>query len=133
MLVITSGSTLRAPSAACGHEAAKGVIVDEPDPFVVPSPSHRIGDAPFRSRVVLRGLVLQVEAVAWGGGPVLEVTVSDGSGAICLAFLGRRAIGGVEPGREVTAAGTVGRRRGRPLLLNPSYWLHAPLEESPRA
>jgi hypothetical protein len=44
-------------------------------------------------------------------------------------FLGRRGIAGIEPGRELTATGTVGRRLGRPIVLNPRYWLHAPLVE----
>jgi hypothetical protein len=133
MLVMTSASTFQAPLPTRCHEAAKGVIVDQPDPFVAPSPSHRVGDAPTRSRVVLRGLVVGVEVVPWGGGPVLEVTISDASGAMRLAFLGRHSIGGVEPGRVLTAAGTVGRRDGRPLLINPLYWLHAALEEGPHA
>ncbi len=133
MLVMTSASTFQAPAPIRGREAAKGAIVDQPDPFVAPSPSHRVGDAPTRSRVVLRGLVVDVEVVSWGGGPVLEVTISDGSGAMQLSFLGRHRIGGLEPGRVVTAAGTVGRRCGRQLLINPLYWLHAPLEEGPHA
>lgn len=106
---------------------------DDWDPFVAPQPSHRIADAPARGRVVLRGLVVGVEVAQWSGGAVLEVTLFDGSGEMCLAFFGRRQIGGIETGRVLTAGGTVGRRRGRPILLNPHYWLHAPLEEVPDA
>jgi RecJ-like exonuclease len=109
------------------------VTVDELDPFVAPSPSHQVGDVSARSRVVLRGLVVDAEVVPWDGGPVLEVTISDGSGAIRLAFLGRHRIGGVEHGRVLTVAGMVGRRHGRPLLIDPWCWLHAPLEEGRHA
>jgi hypothetical protein len=42
---------------------------------------------------------------------------------LCLAFLGRRRIAGIEPGRQLTAAGTVGFHHGRRVVLNPWYWL----------
>lgn len=103
--------------------------MDELDPFHAPQPTSTISDARGRSRVVLRGLVLDVDPVEWVGGPVLEVTVSDGSGSLCLAFFGRHRIGGLEPGRVVTVAGTLGTQAGRPTLLNPCYWLYAPLVE----
>ena len=95
------------------------------DPFVAPAPSHRVVDASVRSRVVLHGLVLDVRSADWVGGPVLEVTLSDGTGDVCLAFLGRRRIGGFELDRALTVAGVVGTRQGRALLMNPPYWLDA--------
>jgi hypothetical protein len=58
------------------------------------------------------------------GIPVLEVTLSDATGDLCLAFLGRRHIAGIDSGRELTAAGTLGIHRGRAVVLNPRYWLH---------
>ena len=105
-------------------------MLDELHPVVAPAPSHRIADAPARALVSLRGHVVDVDVGRWVGGPVLEVTVSDGSGSICLAFLGRRGIAGVGPGRVLTATGTIGRRLGRPIVLNPRYWLHASLGEA---
>jgi hypothetical protein len=103
--------------------------VDELDPFVAPVPAHQVGDAAIRSTVVVRGLVLGTVVAQWAGGPVLEVTLADGSGAICLAFLGRWSIAGVDPGRLLTAAGTVGCRQGRPVMLDPRVWLHGRLAE----
>lgn len=103
---------------------------DESHPVVAPAPSHRIADAPARALVSLRGRIVDVDVSHWVGGPVLEVTVSDSSSSICLAFLGRRGIAGLEPGRVLTATGTVGRRLGRPIVLNPRYWLHASLGEA---
>lgn len=97
---------------------------DPLDPFVAPKRSHWVADVPARSRVVVRGVVRDVRAARWVGGPVLEVAVSDGTGVLCLAFLGRRRIAGIEAGRELTAAGTIGSCRGRPVVLNPCYWLH---------
>lgn len=98
-------------------------------PFVAPRPSHRLEDAPLRSPVVLQGVVADVRATRWVGGPVLEVTLSDGTGGVCIAFLGRRRIAGVEVGRTLTVAGSLGSRRGRPILMNPQYWLHRPDSE----
>ncbi|MGQ0616127.1 MAG: hypothetical protein ACT4PW_03915 [Acidimicrobiia bacterium] len=100
----------------------------ELDPFIAPERSHSVADVPARSRVVVRGVVRDVRAARWAGGPVLEVALSDGTGELCLAFLGRRRIAGIEAGCELTAAGTVGSRRGRPVVLNPWYWLHAGAE-----
>lgn len=108
-------------------------MVGDLDPFVAPAPSHLVVDASVRSRVVLHGLVLDVHRADWVGGPVLEVTLSDGTGDVCLAFLGRRRIGGIELGRALTVAGVVGVRRGRALLMNPHYWLDARKTEAPDA
>jgi hypothetical protein len=129
MPVITSPSTARTSAPATRRSAAATAIVDDLDPFVAPAPSHQVGDAATRSTVVVRGLVLGTVVAQWAGGAVLEVTLSDGSGAICLAFLGRWSIAGVDPGRLLTAAGTVGCRQGRTVILDPRVWLHGRLAE----
>jgi hypothetical protein len=95
------------------------------DPFVVPAGSVKIGLARPRRHVVLTGIVVRCELVGWAGGPVLEVDLRDETGVICLPFFGRRHLGGVAPGALVTAAGTVGRHGGRPVILNPQIWLRA--------
>jgi hypothetical protein len=124
MSVMTSAS-IPCMRSTRGPDAAGGVTVGDLDPFVAPSPSHRVADARMRSRVVLRGVVLDSHTVNWVGGPALEVTFADGTGVVRLAFLGRRRIAGIEPGRNMTVAGTVGSRHGRTVLMNPLYWLHA--------
>jgi hypothetical protein len=91
--------------------------------FVAPPATGGIGSAGQRQRVVLSGLVVRVVSAQWVGGPVLEVRLRDLSGEISLAFLGRKVVGGVEPGALVTVAGTVGRRQGRATILNPQIWL----------
>lgn len=93
------------------------------DPFVVPPASVKVGSAEPRCHVVLTGIVVGSERMEWAGGPVLEVQLRDETGALCLAFFGRGAIGGVEPGALVSAAGTVGWHRDRPTILNPQLWL----------
>ena len=114
MSVMTSTTSVGAAPVVCG----------DVDPFVAPAQSHRIADAPIRFRVVLKGLVVDVTVTQWAGRPVLEVTLTGGAGEIVLAFLGRHAVGGIGPARLLTAAGTVGLRGGRRLILNPIYWLH---------
>lgn len=73
--------------------------------------------------MVLDVTIERVESRAWVGGPVLEATVGDGSGSLALAFLGRRAVAGVEPGRALVAAGTVAVHAGRRVVMNPLIWL----------
>lgn len=71
------------------------------------------------------GTVSHQRADRGAGGPVLEVDLSDGTATLGLVFLGRRRIAGISIGRVVTAAGMVGTRHGRLVLLNPLYWLSA--------
>jgi hypothetical protein len=72
---------------------------------------------------VVAGVVTVAELAPWAGGPVLEVTVDDGTGELLLAFTGRRELAGVAPGRRLAAAGVVLVHRGRRALMNPAYWL----------
>ena len=55
--------------------------------------------------------------------PTLELLLVDGSGAISVVFLGRRAIAGVGVGTRMVVEGTVGVHRARLAILNPSYRL----------
>lgn len=122
-------STLYDRHPATTHSAPRHAwSTGEPDPFVAPVRSHWVAEAPARSRVIVRGVVRDVRATRWVGGPVLEVALSDSTGKLRLAFLGRRRIAGIEDGRELTAAGAVGFHRGRRVVLNPWYWLHAGAE-----
>ena len=61
----------------------------------------------------------------FSGTPALECTLVDGSGAINVVFLGRRAIAGVGPGTVMVVEGTVGRHRGLLAVINPEYELVA--------
>jgi RecG-like helicase len=92
------------------------------EPCRVPCATHSVRRAPDRRPVVLEGVVRAVDDVRWAGGPVREVTLADGSDTVTLVFFGRRAAG-LEPGRHVVARGTVGRHRGRRVVLNPATWL----------
>lgn len=83
----------------------------------------RIADVPEREVVVLGGEVQGVQVVPRAGSPSLEVTVHDGTGRAVAVFTGRRAIGGISPGRHLELEGLVRRQGNRLVMVNPSYTL----------
>ena len=76
-----------------------------------------------RRSVRVGGEVRSVRIVPRAGAPALEVTVSDGRGAVVGVFLGRRKIAGLSPGRRVAIEGVVARDGKRFLVFNPAYEL----------
>ena len=56
--------------------------------------------------------------------PTLEAELYDGSGMVTLVWLGRRRIGGIEPGAALTVRGRVALREGQCVIYNPHYELH---------
>jgi hypothetical protein len=58
--------------------------------------------------------------------PTLEADLYDGSDVVTLVWLGRRAIAGIEPGRQLTARGRLAVRDDRKVIYNPYYELEAP-------
>ena len=53
--------------------------------------------------------------------PALVVDLYDGSRTINLIWLGRRTIGGIEPGTYLRATGRVTFTRGIATIFNPAY------------
>ncbi|MFC7497409.1 MULTISPECIES: OB-fold nucleic acid binding domain-containing protein [unclassified Nocardioides] len=87
-------------------------------------PSHtRIGEAPDRERVRLRGTLQTVTLRPRGGVPALEAELSDGTGVITIVWLGRRRITGIGPGRSLSVEGRIGQQGGQRILFNPRYEL----------
>jgi hypothetical protein len=86
-------------------------------------PWKPIGDVQERDRAAVSGAVSWTRVDDWAGGSVLDVGLSDGTGAIQLCFLGRRHIDGIGPGVHLAAVGTVGVRHGRLVILNPDHRL----------
>lgn len=78
------------------------------------------------SVVHVAGVVRAVTLRPQGATPVLEVEVFDGTGALTLAFLGRRRVRGVETGRSLRASGRLVKRDGRLVVFNPAYELLPP-------
>lgn len=53
--------------------------------------------------------------------PALVAEVWDGKGVVNLIWVGRRSIGGIEPGTFLRARGRVATFKGTPTIFNPSY------------
>jgi hypothetical protein len=82
-------------------------------------------DISARTRIKVGGEVRSVRIVPRAGAPALEVTVTDGRGAVVGVFLGRRKIAGLSPGRKVAFEGVAARDGKRYLVFNPIYELLA--------
>jgi hypothetical protein len=93
------------------------------DPFVPPTHTTPLGQLGPRTRAAVSGTVVDASPMPWAGGEVLEVTIEDGTGSVVLAFFGRDAVAGVEPGQAVIAGGTAMAHRTRLVMLNPYVWL----------
>ena len=65
----------------------------------------------------VRALVLRPEV----GVPALEVELFDGSGTVCVIWLGRRHIAGIAPGISLAVTGRLVRQDGRLAMFNPQY------------
>lgn len=76
-----------------------------------------------RERVRIGGEVQSVQVIPRSGAPSLEVSVHDGTGRAVARFTGRRAIGGISPGRRLVLEGLARHELGHVVLLNPSYTL----------
>ncbi len=96
---------------------------DRPDGLTPPERTTPLSAIVRRQSCAVEGVVTDVAVRSWVGGPVLEVTLRDEGHELVLAFFGRSAIAGIEPGSYLCAAGVVGRHRCRPIMLNPRYWL----------
>ena len=73
--------------------------------------------------VCVSGTLRAVTLRPQGGVPSLEAELYDGSAKLKLVWLGRRKVGGVEPGRMIVARGRLTDQRGVLTLYNPSYEL----------
>lgn len=91
---------------------------------IVPGTSP-IGEVRHRDRAKVAGKLKTVRVQSWSGVPAFECTVVDGSGALTLVFLGRRAVAGLNPGTKLIAEGAIGSYKGRLAMLNPAYELLA--------
>jgi len=84
---------------------------------------QKIGDAPDREQVRLRGTLQTVTLRPRGGVPALEAELPDGTGMITIVWLGRRRITGIAPGRSMSVQGRIGLQDGQRILFNPRYEL----------
>ncbi|MGH3355453.1 MAG: OB-fold nucleic acid binding domain-containing protein [Nocardioidaceae bacterium] len=82
-----------------------------------------IRDAPERERVNVAGTLRHVTLRPRSGTPALEAELYDGTGSVTVVWLGRRRIGGIEPGTSVTVHGRVSTQDGERVIYNPRYEL----------
>lgn len=82
-----------------------------------------IANLPDREVVRVAGTLRTVTLRPRAGVPALVADLYDGSGSICLIWLGRRQIPGIEPGRALVATGRVTRDHESPVIFNPRYEL----------
>ncbi|MDN5745808.1 MAG: OB-fold nucleic acid binding domain-containing protein [Nocardioidaceae bacterium] len=82
-----------------------------------------IEQAPDREPVRLRGTLRTVTLRPHGGVPALEAELYDGTGTLTVIWLGRRRIGGIDPGRAIEITGRASTQNGVRMVYNPHYEL----------
>ena len=82
-----------------------------------------VSQCPNRERASVHGVLRTVTLRPRGGTPSLEAQLWDGTGTVELVWLGRRRIGGIEPGRAIVASGLISTADGRKTMFNPLYEL----------
>jgi hypothetical protein len=82
-----------------------------------------VADVQDRERVSVSGVLRSVTLRPREGVPALEAELYDGSGALDLVWLGRRAIAGIVPGRRLRVDGFACEIAGRRTMFNPRYEL----------
>lgn len=87
-----------------------------------------VGELDDRRRAVVSGVLRSVTLRPRESVPALMAELYDGTGSLDVVWLGRRRIGGIEPGRRIRLEGMVCLRDGRPLMYDPRYELYAPDE-----
>ena len=92
-----------------------------------------LGEVTYRRRAKVVGRVRSVNVGPLAGAPTFECVLVDGSGALTVAFLGRRSVAGIQPGKYLMLEGTVGSYQGRLAMLNPEYEFVADLDKSREA
>lgn len=84
-----------------------------------------VASAPLRDREIaeVRGVVRSVTIPPRRSVPVLVAELYDGRTSVNLIWVGRRRIGGIEPGAFLRARGRVAMKSGVPTIFNPPYEL----------
>jgi amino acid transporter len=83
-----------------------------------------IAQLQHRQRATVAGRIRSLRVHPGFDAPSLEVTLTDASGGELLAiFIGRKQIAGVRTGSQIVLTGTIGDRRGKLAILNPTYEL----------
>ncbi|MBR7829538.1 OB-fold nucleic acid binding domain-containing protein [Actinospica sp. MGRD01-02] len=76
-----------------------------------------------REAVCILGTLRTVTFQPRAGVPALQAELWDGTGAVTVVFLGRRAIPGITPGRAIKVRGRITALGGQRVIYNPIYEL----------
>ena len=76
-----------------------------------------------RQRACVSGTLRSVTLLPRAGVPALQAELYDGTGALSVVWLGRRQIGGIEPGRRIKVSGLITEAAGYRVIYNPRYEL----------
>lgn len=114
----------RSALARLGERLTKSVTQIEADELQ--EDAARMGCTPMcdlvdRQEATVSGTVRAVTLRPRVNVPALVVDLYDGSRTINLIWLGRRTIGGIEPGTYLRATGRVTYVKGVPAIFNPAY------------
>ena len=83
----------------------------------------KICDIELRQPTMVAGRVTAIRVQPWGNAPTLECTLTDETGSVTVAFLGRRSLGGVRTGTILSVAGVTSQQHGARTIVNPTYEL----------
>jgi hypothetical protein len=86
----------------------------------------RISELADRQVATVCGTVRSVTLRPRVNVPALVIDLYDGSKTINLIWLGRRRIGGIEPGTKLKVTARVTYHRGIPTMFNPAYEILPP-------
>ena len=98
--------------------AKSGIDLGE---FTLPTDRTPISELEPRQRARVAGKVYAVRVQARGATPTFELTLIDESGALTIAFFGRRSLPGVVAGTRIAVEGVVSEKHGHIAMLNPAY------------
>ena len=123
---MTTASTPRAPGRfrrALSRLTADESVADARDlqDEVVAAGATAVVRCTRGEPVCVAGTVRAVVLRPRAGVPTLEAELYDGTGTVTLIWLGRRRIGGIDPGRNLVARGRMTHHDGRPAIYNPAY------------
>jgi RecG-like helicase len=121
---VPSTQTHRGALSRLGERFTKTVTQIEADELQ--EDAARMGCTPMcdlqdRQEATVSGTVRAVTLRPRVNVPALVVDLYDGSRTINLVWLGRRTIGGIQPGTYLRATGRVTLTRGTPTIFNPAY------------
>jgi hypothetical protein len=87
------------------------------------SGAKAVCDCTAGEKVEILGKVRTVSLLPCDSLAALIAEIYDGTDAVDLIWLGRRAIAGIDVGRTIRATGRIAMRGGHKAMYNPSYQL----------